>query len=210
MPVIRTTLLEGFASPDQRSELCQKLAESLVEVFGEVTRPYIFSIVEEVLPGTWSIGGTLATEEMIAAGRANSQEFLAKKVTPDRVAQAYAALASGEQATIEEYWDQEITWLVPGESRVSGLKSGLGEFLAFMKMVGELSGGTFNMEPTGLFVQGDQTLDLSHNTGTRAGDPSRKLAIDVAHLLRWRDGKVVEGRGAIFGTGTTEFNHFWA
>jgi len=210
MPVIRTTLLEGFATPPQRSEVASRLAETLVDIFGEVTKPYVFSIVEEVKPGTWSIGGFLASEEMIANGRATSQEQIAKKITADRVAAAYGALASGDRVSIEEYWDQEITWLVPGESRVSGTKHGLDDFLNFMKMVGELSGGTFSMEPTGVLVSGDQTIDLSHNTGTRAGHPSRKLAIDVAHLLRWRDGKVVEGRGAIFGTGTTEFNKFWA
>ncbi|MEJ7651977.1 MAG: hypothetical protein WKH64_00750 [Chloroflexia bacterium] len=29
------------------------------------------------------------------------------------------------------------------------------------------------------------------------------------HVLRWRDGKVVEGRGAIFGDGTTQYDQFW-
>jgi len=210
MPVIRTTLLEGFSTKEQRGEVASRLADTLVDVFGPVTRPYVFSIVEEVLPGAWSIGGQLATEEMIAGGVAASQEYLATKLDANRVAAAYAALGSGEQATIEDYWDAEITWLVPGESRVSGLKTGLGEFLAFMKTVGELSGGSFNMENQGLFILGDRTIDLTRNTGTRAGDPSRKLDIFVAHLLTWRDGKVVDGRGAIFGTGTTEFNNFWA
>jgi hypothetical protein len=32
----------------------------------------------------------------------------------------------------------------------------------------------------------------------------------VAHVLRWREGKIIEGRGAIFGTGTTEYNEFFA
>ncbi|HEX5402925.1 MAG TPA: nuclear transport factor 2 family protein, partial [Pseudonocardiaceae bacterium] len=193
MPIVRTTLLEGFATADQRSELVSRLADTVVDVFGPVTKPYIFSIVEEVMPGTWSIGGQVANEDMIQGGRAASQAYLATKVTADRVDAAYDALAGGGQAEIEEYWDQEIAWLVPGESRVSGLKTGLSDFLNFMKLVGELSEYSFNMERTGCFVSGDQTIDLSHNTGTRAGDPSRQLNIDVAHLLTWRDGKVVEG-----------------
>ena len=130
-------------------------------------------------------------------------------VTKERVEAAYAALASGERAAIEEYWDQDMTWLAPGESQVAGTKKGLDEFLSFMQIVGELSGNSFVMEHYGILVSSDQTVDLSHNTGTRAGDPNRKLSIDVAHVLRWRDGKVIEGRGAIFGNGTTEYDKFW-
>jgi phenylpyruvate tautomerase PptA (4-oxalocrotonate tautomerase family)/ketosteroid isomerase-like protein len=210
MPVIRTTLLEGFATREQKEEVVSRLAETLVDVFGEVTKPYIFSIIDEVQPGTWSIGGMVANEDMIAGGRATSQQQLAVKLTPARVAAAYGALGTGDRTSIEEYWDAEINWLVPGESRVSGLKQGLDEFINFMKLVGELSGGSFNMEPKGLLIHDNQSLDLSHNTGTRAGHPNRKLNIDVAHLLTWRDGKVIEGKGAIFGHGTTEFNKFWA
>lgn len=211
MPIVRTTLLEGFATREQESELALRMADAVVETFGEVTRPYIFSVVEEVKPGTWAIQGQAMNEEMIAGGRAASQEWLAKKLTPERVGAAYDALATGDRAVIEEYWDNEITWLVPGESRVSGLKQGLDDFLEFMKLVGDLSGATFNMERQGVLIKdGDTAIDLSHNTATRADDSGRTLSIDVAHLTRWRDGKIFEARGAIFGTGTTEFNAFWA
>jgi hypothetical protein len=30
------------------------------------------------------------------------------------------------------------------------------------------------------------------------------------HVLRWRDGKVIAGKGAIFGDGTTEYDQFWS
>jgi ketosteroid isomerase-like protein len=66
------------------------------------------------------------------------------------------------------------------------------------------------MERTGVFISGDQSVDLSLNTATRAGDAGRVLSIDVAHVLRWREGKIIEGRGAIFGTGTTEYKQFFA
>ena len=70
MPVIRTTLLEGFATAEQRSEITTRLADTLVDIFGDVTKPYIFSIVDEIKPGAWSIAGSVANEEMIAGGRA--------------------------------------------------------------------------------------------------------------------------------------------
>jgi ketosteroid isomerase-like protein/phenylpyruvate tautomerase PptA (4-oxalocrotonate tautomerase family) len=210
MPVIRTTLLQGFSTAQERTELATRLAETLIEVYGEIARPYVYSIVDEVLPGAWYMAGQIATDEMIAHGFVEAREFRATRVTKDRVEAAYTALASGDRAAIEQYWDQDVTWLVPGESRISGLKKGLDEFLEFMRIVGELSGNSFVMERNGIFVNGDQTVDLSHNSGTRAGDPSRKLSIDVAHVLRWHDGKVIEGRGAIFGAGTTEYDQFWA
>jgi ketosteroid isomerase-like protein/phenylpyruvate tautomerase PptA (4-oxalocrotonate tautomerase family) len=210
MPVIRTTLLEGFSTEEQRAEICTRLADTLVDIFGEVTKPYIFSIVDEIKPGAWSIGGNVANEAMIANGVQISQADLAKKLTVDRVGRAYDALATGDRAEMEKYWDQNLEWLVPGESRVSGTKKGLDDFLGFMKVVGELSGGSFEMTRTGIFLSGDQSIDLSHNTATRAGDSGRRLSIDVAHVLRWSEGRIVEGRGAIFGSGTTEFNNFWA
>jgi ketosteroid isomerase-like protein/phenylpyruvate tautomerase PptA (4-oxalocrotonate tautomerase family) len=210
MPVIRTTLLQGFSTPEERSELAIRLADTLIDVYGEIARPYIYSIVDEVLPGAWYMQGQLATDEMIAHGFVEARQFRAKRVTRERVDAAYTALASGDRTAIEEYWDQDMTWLVPGESRISGIKKGLDEFLGFMNLVGELSGNSFVMERYSILVSSDQTVDLSHNTGTRAGDPNRRLSIDVAHVLRWRDGKVIEGRGAIFGTGTKEYDEFWS
>ena len=36
------------------------------------------------------------------------------------------------------------------------------------------------------------------------------MDIEVVHVLRWRDGKVIAGRGAIFGDETTEYDQFWS
>jgi phenylpyruvate tautomerase PptA (4-oxalocrotonate tautomerase family)/ketosteroid isomerase-like protein len=211
MPIVRTTLLEGFATREQEAELAVRLADTVADTFGDFSRPYIFSLIEEVKPRTWAVQGQAMTEEMIAAGRVMAEEWQAKKVTPERVGAAYDALATGDRELIEQYFDEEMTWLVPGEAQVSGLKRGLDDFLKFMTVVGDLSGGSFNMEREGILVTGNElSVDLSHNTASRAGDPSRTLTIDVAHVLRWRDGKIIEARGAIFGTGTTEYNAFWA
>src|SRR6185312_11028982 len=102
MPVIRTTLLQGFSTPKQRSELATRLADTLADVYGEYTRPFIYSIVDEVMPGTWSMGGRLTDDEMIASGFVAGQEFRNKRVTKDRVEAAYGALANGDRTPIEE------------------------------------------------------------------------------------------------------------
>jgi ketosteroid isomerase-like protein len=132
------------------------------------------------------------------------------QVTSERVANAYDALASGERERIREFWADDMLWLVPGHNRLSGQKHGLDEFLAFMAEVGRLSGNSFRMDREAVMVGNNTSADVTHNIGTRAEDESRILDIDVIHYLRWRDGKIIEGRGAIFGDGTAQYDAFWA
>jgi ketosteroid isomerase-like protein len=131
-------------------------------------------------------------------------------VTPALVAEAYAALASGDQSKIAKYFAEDMTWQVPGHNQLSGWKKNRAEFLGFMELVGQLSGNTFHMESVAVAIGDDTSADVTHNHGTRASDPSRVLDIDVIHFLRWKDGKIVQGLGAIFGDGTADYDRFWA
>jgi ketosteroid isomerase-like protein len=135
---------------------------------------------------------------------------MAQNVTAELVTEAYAALAAGDKAGIEKYWAEDMVWLVPGHNQLSGWKYGRDEFLAFMQRVGELSGGSFHMQAITVLVNDDYSCDVTNNQGSRANDPSKKLNIDVAHVLRWRDGQVIAGKGGIFGNGTAEYDDFWA
>jgi hypothetical protein len=138
-------------------------------------------------------------------------------VTIELVSKAYEALASGDKAKIKQYWAEDMVWLVPGHNPLSGWYRGLDAFLAFMGNVGALSNNSFNMEGIAVMVSDEYSADVTHNVGYRAGfsqangaKPYTKLDIDVVHVLRWRNGKVIEGRGAIFGDGTTEYDQFWS
>lgn len=137
-------------------------------------------------------------------------------VTVELVRKAYQALASGNRAEIERYWDQDMRWLAPGHNPVSGWYQGLDGFLGFMGKVAELSNNSFNMESIAVMVGDDYSADVTHNLGYRAGyegtgtAPYTQLDIDVVHVLRWREGKIIEGRGAIFGDGTHEYDQFWS
>lgn len=139
-------------------------------------------------------------------------------VTPERVAGAYEALMTGDPDRIAEYWAEDMVWLVPGHNVVSGVYHGRDQFIAFMGQVGALSGNSFNMtRTTPICIGDDYSADITRNVGYRAGydestaeKPYTKLDIDVVHVLRWRDGKVIEGKGAIFGDGTTEYDQFWS
>ena len=131
-------------------------------------------------------------------------------ITDRQVTGAYTALASGEPSRIAEFFAEDMRWLVPGHNQLSGWKSNRDEFVAFMQRVGQLSSNSFRMDRLALMTADNFSADVTNNTGTRAGDPARRLNIDVIHWLTWRNGKVIEGRGAIFGDGTAQYDAFWS
>ncbi len=138
------------------------------------------------------------------------------KVTPELVSKAYEALASGDRERVRQYWADDMVWLVPGHNPLSGWYYGLDAFLGFMGQVGSLSGNSFRMDAVAVATDGEYSADVTRNVGYRAGFEGRgevpytKLDINVVHVLRWRDGKVIEGKGAIFGDGTTQYDQFWS
>lgn len=137
-------------------------------------------------------------------------------VTTELVEAAYQALATGDRNEVAKYWGEDMRWLVPGNHQLAGWWEGLDGFFSFMEQVGKLSGGSFVMTRSVILLADGWSADVSYNVGTRvtaaqdSTSPYDHLEIDVIHLLRWRDGRVVEGRGAIFGDGTTQFNQFWS
>lgn len=136
--------------------------------------------------------------------------------TKEMVEAAYQALATGNRSEVEKYWAEDMRWLVPGTHQLAGWWEGLDGFFSFMEQVGKLSGGSFVMTRSAILLADGWSADLSYNVGSRVTaradsvSPYDKLEIDVIHLLQWRDGKVIEGRGAIFADGTTRFNQFWS
>jgi len=136
--------------------------------------------------------------------------------TTELVEKAYQALATGDRKQIEQYWAEDMRWMVPGNHQLAGWWEGLDGFFDFMTQVGKLSGGSFVMTRSAILLADGWSADISYNLGTRTNaaegslSPYDRLEIDVVHVLRWRDGKVIEGRGAIFGDGTTQFNQFWS
>jgi ketosteroid isomerase-like protein len=135
---------------------------------------------------------------------------MSQNVTPELVGKAYMALATGDPAKVAEYWAEDMVWLVPGHNQLSGWKHGRDEFLNFMARVGQLSGGSFAMTPITVMTNDDYSCDVTNNQGVRVEDSSKKLNIDVAHVLRWKDGKVIAGKGGIMGDGTAQYDEFWS
>ena len=130
-------------------------------------------------------------------------------ISQERVKAAYAALGTLDEKVMDEYWDENMVWLVPGHNPLSGWYHGRKAFINFMKRVGELSGNSFHMEVITITTNDEYSTDVTNNQGVRAGAPDVKLNIDVGHTLRWRNGKVIAGKGGIFGDGTDQYDHFW-
>ncbi|QNT68548.1 nuclear transport factor 2 family protein [Defluviicoccus vanus] len=131
-------------------------------------------------------------------------------ITREQVAAAYAALATLDRPRMLEMWHEDMRWLVPGHNPLSGWKNNVDEFMGFMSAVGRLSDNSFRMDTVVVNLTDDSSADVTRNTGHRAGDLNRQLDIDVIHWMRWRDGKVYEARGAIFGDGTAQYDAFWS
>jgi ketosteroid isomerase-like protein len=131
-------------------------------------------------------------------------------VTAELVSKAYAALATGDKAEIQKYWSDDLKWYVPGHNIISGWKNNLDEFIDFMMTVGKLSDFSFNMDNLTTCVNEEYSADITRNRGHRAGNPDKKLDIIAVHVLKWENDKVIEGRGAIQGDGTNEYDVFWS
>lgn len=124
MPIIKVNLIEGFATLAEKSQITMEMTEALVTVMGEVTRQFTYVSVEDMKPGAVSMGGQLVTEETMRGGLVLSEQELAVKLTASRVKAAYAALDSGDRTAIEQYWDKDLTWSVPGANPLAGTYEG--------------------------------------------------------------------------------------
>jgi ketosteroid isomerase-like protein len=140
-----------------------------------------------------------------------------QKVSPEMISAAYEALASGDMSRIKEYWDADIAWLIPGSNPLAGWHRGLNAFIDYMRQVGKLTNNNLKTQSMALMVGDGYSATMSKVVGYRAGynegnaqKPDTKLEVDLVQILRWRNGKIVEGRSAVFGEGSAEYDRFWS
>jgi len=182
----------------------------------EVTSIGIDRVVDGKIHEGWgelNMLGMMQQMGAIPSPDQNAQSYdIETSITPDHVSEAYAALSSGDMNRIRQYWAEDMVWQVPGHNELSGWYYNRDEFLAFMGQVGDLSDHSFRMDMVAgrVLVTGDYSVDLTRNRGYRKGAEDKTMDIEVAHVLRWRDGKVIAGKGAIFGDGATEYDQFWS
>ena len=95
---------------------------------------------------------------------------------------AYAAYGVGDVETALSTFDDDIEWVVPGNSTISGTIRGKGEFMEFLGKVAEKA---FTTTPERYFADGDDVVVLTRTTA--AGESALQ-----ADVLTYRNGKVVK------------------
>ena len=67
MPLINVKLIEDVFTPEQRSQIVERLTDAMVSIEGEGMRDVTWVIIEEVKGGNWAIGGKAPTAADIKA-----------------------------------------------------------------------------------------------------------------------------------------------
>lgn len=63
MPLINVKLIEEVFTPEQKTEIVEKLTDTMVSIEGENMRSVTWVIIEDVKQGDWGIGGKTLTAD---------------------------------------------------------------------------------------------------------------------------------------------------
>ena len=73
MPLINVKVIHGVFTPEQKTQIAERLTDAMVSVEGESMRGVTWCVIEEVESGDWGIGGnalTTADVQALACGKA--------------------------------------------------------------------------------------------------------------------------------------------
>ncbi|CAL9520963.1 nuclear transport factor 2 family protein [Streptomyces pilosus] len=140
------------------------------------------------------------------------------ELTRERVAAAYASLVTGDREQILQYWSQDVRFQMPGNHQFSGWFVGLDDYLAKMGKLMAATGGRISSETLNVLIDQEAgvSIDVYRLDGYRehakegATSPYERLQVEGVHMLRWEDGRIVEGRSALFADGVTQGNLWWS
>lgn len=102
----------------------------------------------------------------------------------EAVKRGYEAFGAGDTETVMSLYDDNIEWVQPGESAISGTYHGKGELGELLR---QLADKTTSITPLRLIADGDTVVVLSQ--ATIAGETSDDVEVFVL-----RDGKVVRAQ----------------
>ncbi|MGW3470000.1 nuclear transport factor 2 family protein [Saccharopolyspora sp. NPDC000995] len=140
------------------------------------------------------------------------------EITPELVAVAYEAVTSGDRDKVAQYWSEDLRFLAPGSHAHAGWRVGIDDFLDYVQGMLEASGGSWSMEMISLLINNEDgySIDANKIHAVRKGAPEGStspfdvLDISGVQMLKWENGKVVEGHGGIFGDGATNYTQWWS
>jgi len=67
MPLINVKVIEGVFTPEQKTQIAERLTDAMVSVEGENMRGVTWCVIDEVKSGAWAIGGQCLTTEAVHA-----------------------------------------------------------------------------------------------------------------------------------------------
>lgn len=100
---------------------------------------------------------------------------------------AYQAFSAGDLEGAMRNLADDVEWIVPGNSTVSGTYRGKDEVAGFFA---KLASKSFRTEPEHFIAEGDHVVVLTRTTS------EGEVSADQADVLTFRDGKVVRFQSA--------------
>jgi 4-oxalocrotonate tautomerase len=67
MPLINVKVIEGVFTPDEKTQIVERLTDAMVTVEGENMRGVTWCVIEEVKSGDWALGGQCLTTGAVHA-----------------------------------------------------------------------------------------------------------------------------------------------
>lgn len=107
----------------------------------------------------------------------------------DLLRRGYDAYMSGDMATINELFADDVIWHVAGRSPLAGDYTGKEQVFAFFGKLQEMSDGTSRVEVHDLLASDEHGVALVTESATRNG---KAIQLNAVHTLHLRDGKVTE------------------
>jgi uncharacterized protein len=107
----------------------------------------------------------------------------------DLVRRGYEAFGTGDIATLQELFADDIVWHFPGSSPVSGDFNGKDEVLGWLAKNAELSGGTLRVEAHDVLANDEHVVGLIRVSAQREGRSLDDPSVQIFHI---KDGKATE------------------
>jgi len=121
---------------------------------------------------------------------------MAEHANAELIRQGYAAFGTGDMATLDALFTNDVVWVVAGRSPLAGTYTGKADvFGKFFAGLGERSGGSLSIEIETVVADDDHVVVLTRHTAAHAGRTLDARNIDY-YLLR--DGQVAEARSTGF------------
>ena len=109
---------------------------------------------------------------------------MSEKENKELIEKGYAAFSSGDVETVMDLFDDDIEWVQPGKSLISGTYRGKAEV---MELFGELAEKRLTVKVNGLVAEGDTVVALTEvSVGGETGQN--------ADVFTVRDGKTVRAQ----------------